>query len=514
MLRTPKKNVANALNIPLVLVALFAIANFTYWIFYSVNAYNTFHYYGDLGGFVYAMYYHVHYPGIVSGLQYLVFGNHIAPDLLLVLPFYALFQSPMALLLVQAAVMSSTGVILFLVADDLLKDRGIALLLAFVYFLNPGVNGMLIFDFHTEFLLLPFYLLTFYFYTKKAMGPMVLSLMLLLGSHEDAAFLGLSLGFGLILYNLLHNRDKQSRRKNVHLASIIMVLSLAVLLAYIAISAYLSINYAHSYQGMPPILRVFNFDFTQLYDLAGVIGHTQQFVNASYFTNNTYLIVTGLLIVFLGFGFASLLDPILTVVLISPWLIEAFVLGNYMFIAPWLHYFSFALCGVMVATLLSLQRHLNHKKQSFFRSVYISATLILALFLSLFAASPLVITAPVTGTFVQSFLFQTNAVQKSYYSDLNYVISKIPQNASLMAPQFTMPHLYARRYFESIPWDNVTAYPDSIWFTPQYLLVDFNKNISADAYTDSQYQNFLYLKSGGKYQLYAKNGTAELYKLS
>ena len=117
----PKGSGGNAkgkFDVWLVLAGLLTVANFTYWCLYSLNAYNTFHEFGDLGAFAYDMYYHLHYPNIVWGLQYLIFGNHIAPDLILVLPMYAIFQSALTLLFIQAAVLSVTGLVLFVVARD------------------------------------------------------------------------------------------------------------------------------------------------------------------------------------------------------------------------------------------------------------------------------------------------------------------------------------------------------------------------------------------------------------
>ena len=77
-----------------------------------------------------------------------------------------------------------------------------------------------------------------------------------------------------------------------------------------------------------------------------------------------------------------------------------------------------------------------------------------------------------------------------------------------------MPHLYARRYFEVIPAGFLDTWVPSYksWFTPQYVLADFNENISINAYAENQYQNFIEALNSN-YTLYAKNGTAELYKL-
>ncbi len=154
-------------DIYLILAGLLTVANFTYWCMYAINAHNIFHEYEDLGAFAFDMFYHLHYPNIVWGLQYLIFGNHIAPDLILMVPLYAIFQSPLTLLFIQAAVLSVTGLVLFIVARELIKDNKLALLLSIAYFLNPGIHGMFIFDFHAESLIILLYLLTFYFLHEK-----------------------------------------------------------------------------------------------------------------------------------------------------------------------------------------------------------------------------------------------------------------------------------------------------------------------------------------------------------
>ena len=125
MPRISGENTKNKLDVCLALAIVFTAASAAYWFMFSINSYNTFHEYEDLGGFVYDMYYHLHYPGIVGGLQYLVFGNHIAPDLLMMLPAYAVFQSPLTLVFIQALVLSITGFVLFFVARNLLKEPGI-----------------------------------------------------------------------------------------------------------------------------------------------------------------------------------------------------------------------------------------------------------------------------------------------------------------------------------------------------------------------------------------------------
>ncbi len=513
--RISGENTKNKLDVCLALAIVFTAASAAYWFMFSINSYNTFHEYEDLGGFVYDMYYHLHYPGIVGGLQYLVFGNHIAPDLLMMLPAYAVFQSPLTLVFIQALVLSITGFVLFFVARNLLKDGKLALLLATAYFLNPGIHSMLIFDFHPESLIILFYILTFYFYMKKKRGRMVISLLLLLGSMEVAPFLGVTLGLGLGLYEFLHNRDKSVRRDNVRFALIITIISLVALITYNLIAAHLTSAYASEYAGVPSSLRVISFNSNVMNTLIGVLNGSEQFAGMAYGMGGLYYIVTGLVIVFLGFGIASLLDPLTSIVLTSPWLVEVFVMGNLSFAMTANQYFSFALGSIIVATILSMKRMTEQRKmRALFSSVFASSMIVFVVILTVM--SPLFVRPEFAGNLGQSFMFQVNATQEKYYSELNYVISKISPNASLMAPYFTMPRLYARKYFEIIPVGplNNTLSIYLPWFTPQYILADFDRNASIDANTSNQYQNFIdQIRSNGGYVLYAKNGTAELYRL-
>ncbi len=514
MSRSFQKKAVNKkrLDIYLAVMALFVAVSTIYWSLYAVNAYNTFHEYGDFGSFVYPMYYHLHYSNIVWGFQYLVFGNHIAPDMLLVLPIYAIFQSPLTLLFIQVVVLSLTGAVLFFVARDLLKDKGLALLLVAAYFLNPGMHGMLIAEFHAECLIILFYILTFYFYMKKEMKWMVVSLALLLGTMEVAPFLGLMLGVGLVLYEMRYTKDKRARDESVRFAITIALISLAALASYSLIESHLAKAYVSGYAGLPPSMEVLSINIREFKDFIGVINGTKNYANPAYLKLLEYYIVAAFVVVFFGFGIAPVLDPIISVVLTSPWLIEVLLLGNLYFTLTWRQYFGLVLGGVIVAALLTMKRLMEaHNKRALFRAVFVSS--IAAFVMLLTVMEPMLVRSPISDSYSQSFLLQVNAPREKNYSNLNYVISIVPTNASLMAPDFVMPHVCARKYFEVIGSDSTFRYER--WFTPQYIITDNNTNISLLA-NDSNSGNLSFSSEikTGEYVLYAKNGTAMLYKLN
>lgn len=93
-----------------------------------------------MGAFMSTFYQHLSCPNVV-GLQYLVFSNHIAPFLLLVLPFFALFPYPIVLFAIQAIFLALAAMAIYFVCKDLLNSRSIGLVLAFAFLISPAVRG-------------------------------------------------------------------------------------------------------------------------------------------------------------------------------------------------------------------------------------------------------------------------------------------------------------------------------------------------------------------------------------
>ncbi len=90
-------------------------------------------------------------------------------DFILVLlsPFYALWQDPRMLLFIQTLVLSMGGVFVYLIARHILENRTLSLALSLCYFLNPAVQYTNLYDFHSVSLATTFLLAAFYFIQKK-----------------------------------------------------------------------------------------------------------------------------------------------------------------------------------------------------------------------------------------------------------------------------------------------------------------------------------------------------------
>jgi uncharacterized membrane protein len=111
-------------------------------------------------------------------------GDHFTPFLLLILPLYALFQSPLTLLLLQTIIIALCTIPIYLLAKHNLNKTW-ALILPILWLINPLVINMNFFEFH----LLPFatffLLFTIYFYQKKNWPLFIIFSLLALTVRED-----------------------------------------------------------------------------------------------------------------------------------------------------------------------------------------------------------------------------------------------------------------------------------------------------------------------------------------
>ncbi len=500
----------------LIAALILVAASLGYWSAFAVNSYRTFHSYWDVGSAAYDMYYHIHAAGMLHGLQYLSFATHLAPDQLLVLLVFYLYQSPLTLLLIQAVVISFTGMLIFFMARDLLKSSVVGLLLCLAFLLNPGLHGILVFDYHAEFLIIPLVLLSFYFFMKGRRTAFIISLLLLLGSVETATFVALAMGVGLLSYELSYDRKSPEKihRARTRNACYIIVLSLIAMAAYAGASLLLANAYTHGlYQGLPLALQTTGFESQQASQLVSTVGGSGG--NAIGSINGIYNLY-GLMVVIFGFGIAALFIPETTILLILPWLVEGFLLGNGRFFLIWYQYFSYVLGGMIIATFLAM-RAISKGSQRFrvelkvlggHNPMALQYKALLFLPILLFIMSPIFVLSANLNNPLQNFFFENSAAQTSQMNQLYSVMSLIPQNATVMAPIFVVAHLTNRAEVTPI------LPAGQQWFTPEYLLLDFNRNLSSNAFSFNQPNIANAVLAKNSYYLYAKNGTAELYRLS
>lgn len=137
------------------------------------------------------------------------FRTHFDPMLLLLLPIYKIFPSPLTLLVLQSLFLALGAFPVFRLAEYELKSRQSGLVFALLYLIYPPLQGINWYDFHPE-CLAPVLLISAFYYmkkdtkTKKDYVMYFALLILALSTKELVALIVVFMG----LYGFWVNRNK------------------------------------------------------------------------------------------------------------------------------------------------------------------------------------------------------------------------------------------------------------------------------------------------------------------
>ena len=511
----------------LVMVAAVA-ASIAFWSYYAYLSYTHFtDAFFDIGQPAYNMYYVLHYLPLSDPLQFLAYAQHIAIDQLLVLPAFAVYQSSLTLLFVQAAVVSLTGLLVFYITVNLTGSGKVGLILGMAYLASPAVTGLLVFDYHAEFLIAPFFMLTFYFYMRKRWSFFMPSLLLLLLAIDTVVPIVFTLGLGLLYYEAIYRRNNRVDAKRIKMALSIVILSGLFFLFYAAVQTSLLIGYGTGAYSTPLYLKVVPYEPVLLDSLLG-----RQAVAIPYFNTSTYpvlllalgrqgvlsdppVLVFGLFAGLLILVPLVLVDPLLTAIIDLPWLAEL-LSGHLLFGEIGNQYLSYVICGTLVsATLgfllmkerrgvLSIIGFMRGRGKAALsrRSTLFMSFMIAAVFSMSMAAYTVL--HQVAFAYMLSGASQGRA---QCIAQLNSILGRVPQNSSVLSQAFVFPHLAGMEHTET--FEDYGPY-----FNATYAVVDSGSCMAANyglGWPNYSAGVQLYLNRNG-YQLYMQNGSASLYR--
>ncbi|MEW6104646.1 MAG: DUF2079 domain-containing protein, partial [bacterium] len=169
------------------------IAVYSYLSIIQYNGFFTGHW--DLAGFDQAMWNTINgkiLDTTMYGHNFL--GEHFSPMLLILVPFYYLWQDPRMLLFLQSLFLGLGAIPIFLIARDKLKHNLLSLSFSFAYLLHPFLSRINLTEFH-EICLAPFFLLfTFYFLQRRIWVLYFIFLFFSLMVKEDVSLIITALG--------------------------------------------------------------------------------------------------------------------------------------------------------------------------------------------------------------------------------------------------------------------------------------------------------------------------------
>ncbi len=134
------------------------------------------------------------------------FAVHISPVYYLLLPFYAVFPSPLTLQIGQAVALAAGIIPVLLLAKRFRLSAKATILCAALYCFYPALSAGTFYDLHENCFLPLFLLFTFWFFETGRYPLMYVGAALVLSVKEDAAFYLLIFALYLLLSrrNLLH----------------------------------------------------------------------------------------------------------------------------------------------------------------------------------------------------------------------------------------------------------------------------------------------------------------------
>jgi uncharacterized membrane protein len=273
---------------PYLSAILIAIVYTALTIYITLLMHDSYHTYAfDLGAFTQTLKYTLQgkllwHPSI--GLSEL--SHHFSPALLFLVPLYWLFPYAQMLLVVQGITLGCSGYLVYLLAREHNYSQRTSLIIEILFFVNPLVWGVALFDFHPVVFAIPAILAMFMGMKRKKWLLFGVGLFFALISREDAI---VAIGvFGVV--QLIYTYFKTKRIDRI---SIVLIAS-----ATVAAGLALAVSAAASTGQPPVILSYFTNRYTYVEQslwqaILSALGTV--FSSGSFFLICAYLVPLGLL---------------------------------------------------------------------------------------------------------------------------------------------------------------------------------------------------------------------------
>lgn len=174
------------------------------------------------------------------------FGFHFQPILFVILPVYAICQSPLTLLIIQSLVIGLGAIPVYCLAkDELGKFAGT--FFAMLYLLYPALHGVNWFEFHPEAFMPILLLLCFYYFKRGQWTVYFPFLFLALMCKETVSVVVVSLGLYFLCLRRktimkLLRREKSDRKNTSEVIIAIITIFLGVLWFIVALTVISHFN--------------------------------------------------------------------------------------------------------------------------------------------------------------------------------------------------------------------------------------------------------------------------------
>lgn len=428
-----------------------------------------------------------------SIMGFSIIGGHFEPILGVLALCYMIYSSPVTLLILQTAMIALGTIPLYLLAKKVLNNRLIALSISAAYLMNVSIQYANLFDFHPMVLAVPFIFFAFYFLEKRKYGLFVTSLIIAGLTKEYIPLMFLPFG----IYLFFVHKKKTFGIITALMGLVWFFLNIAVIIPYFFGNSYLMFH-QNPYFG------------SNLYEFIKTFITRPLYIAKYLFVINKFAFLV-LLVVPVTFGIFAFMAPEILILGITEVVI---VLLNNPDSLPEITYHHQVLIipFIITATVYGIRRFKKfaNKLKGISRKNVLAATGLLLLSTALLANI-------FYGPFAILYDLDDFNIKSDYVNAGNELLTMIPKNASVAAPNWILPHLSQRDYAYTL---NHFLKRDSDLFEagelepPEYILMDLSEAIidpkrSALNIKNSDLSNLFSKKN---YGIFASNGTWILLK--
>lgn len=446
------------------------------------------------------------------------FGIHFAPVLFLAVPLYYIAPSVETILILQSIVLAAGAVPVYLITKHLLKDDLTALFLSASYLLNPLLQGINWYDFHTQAFFPLFILLaTYYLKTRKTIQYLFF-LVLSLSTLEQAVYF-IAFYVPYPLWEMMKKvREKKEKRLNFrelmrHFSVPLTTLIVTILWAIISSWFKYLIN-----PNPPPEIRAAEgFSYLDISDPAEIPSKliSDPDLALKAFQYDAHRKIFYAILTFAPSCFIALLSPIALLPALL-WLLLASLSNWRPYYSLGFQYTAFTLPFVYVATIDALKTHfygdLDERTAKIIVRKISTIMLLVGAVISIFL-SPL---SPVHRVGDYEYFRDYGISFPSIMSEqIRNIITEIPEESTILTTQTIFPHLSTNPNAYTIPPINHPSprlFKSHIEYLKNNIKFDY---ILITSYWDKEEAKLIYgefVEANDEYGLFVKAPGLELYR--
>ena len=412
------------------------------------------------------------------------FGLHVSPLLFLILPLYAVWQTPETLFALQSFVIALGAVPLYFFTKNSLSNRLSGLVFSAVYLLYPPLHGANWFDFHLQ-AFLPVFMFSALFYLKKEKWlKHYFFLVLALAIAESVSLVVFFVGL-YTLWIFRRNVCAAIKQKNLRDKKVIIPFITMIM----AVSWFLAANQVKStFFPVNPELSSF-YEASDFWRVLGVQGDPitaplQIVLNPlRAFEALTYDAYLKLLFIVFIFGSLLFLPFRSSIVFITlAWLGPALLSNHQSYYILGIHYPLYIIPFAFMAAVEGFKKSVVKSKTG--TNMLRNLLIVMVVFLLLASPiSPLWITSQ--EVYVPHFSDYSPLTATPHTAVLQRIVSLVPSNASIVTQNNVFPHFSGRIDAYVLPLPHAMAFsPEkmSLYVTQLLNMSDF---ALVDTHTDT-----------------------------